>query len=133
MAKHFLDAFPIQCGPDLKTHLFTTMADVQGCVSSACSEYYSRFRRSAHVTPKSFLNFINSYKAVYASKEVEIEQLSARMNAGLNKLNEASKAVEILKRELAVMEKELEVANTKAQEVLVNVTERARYKLDFFW
>ena len=133
VAKHFLDAFPIQCGPDLKTHLFTTMADVQGCVSSACSEYYSRFRRSAHVTPKSFLNFINSYKAVYASKEVEIEQLSARMNAGLNKLNEASKAVEILKRELAVMEKELEVANTKAQEVLVNVTERARYKLDFFW
>ena len=63
---------------------------------------------------------------MYSSKETEIEQLSARMNAGLAKLSEASKAVELLKKDLAVMEKELEVANTKAEEVLLTVTERAR-------
>merc|ERR550532_1887470 len=48
------------------------------------------------------------------------------MNAGLDKLDEASKAVELLKKELAVMEKELAIANSKAEEVLVTVTERAR-------
>ena len=39
---------------------------------------------------------------------------------------QASKAVELLKKELAVMEKELAIANSKAEEVLVTVTERAR-------
>jgi len=126
VAKHFLESFPIQCLPDIKTHLFTVMASVQGSVSVACTTYYQRFRRSAHVTPKSFLNFINSYKAVYSNKEAEIEQMSARMNAGLAKLNEASKAVELLKKDLAVMEQELDVANKRAEQVLTTVTERAR-------
>jgi dynein heavy chain len=126
VAHHFLESFPIQCSPEIKGHLFTTMAAVQDCVSTACTDYYQRFRRSAHVTPKSFLNFINSYKVVYADKEKEIEQLSARMNAGLGKLSEASKAVALLKKDLAVMETELDVANTKAEEVLLTVTERAR-------
>ena len=126
VAKHFLEAFPIQTVPEIKEHLFTTMASVQACVSEACTDYYSRFRRSAHVTPKSFLNFINSYKVVYASQEVEIERLGARMHAGLAKLNEAGKAVELLKKDLAIMEEELKVANAKAGEVLISVTERAR-------
>ena len=85
-----------------------------------------RFRRSAHVTPKSFLNFIGSYKAVYCKQEDKIGVMAGRMNAGLDKLDEASKAVELLKKELAVMEKNLAVANKKAEEVLVTVTERAR-------
>ena len=126
-----------------KVHLYHTMASVQEGVSKACVSYYSRFRRSAHVTPKSFLNFIGSYKAVYAKQEEKIGVLSGRMNAGLDKLDEvmlycgptcinhtsnpqASKAVELLKKELAVMEKELAIANNKAEEVLVTVTERAR-------
>ena len=64
------------------------MASVQEGVSKACVSYYSRFRRSAHVTPKSFLNFIGSYKAVYAKQEEKIGVLSGRMNAGLDKLDE---------------------------------------------
>ena len=67
------------------------MASVQEGVSKACVSYYSRFRRSAHVTPKSFLNFIGSYKAVYAKQEEKIGVLSGRMNAGLDKLDEVTK------------------------------------------
>ena len=126
VANHSLKSFPIQCKADVKENLFKTMASIQGCVSDACVAYYQRFRRSAHVTPKSFLNFISSYKAVYSSKEKEIDELCKRMHAGLSKLNEASKAVDILKKELAVMEKDLALASQKAEEVLINVTERAR-------
>ena len=86
----------------------------------------SRFRRSAHVTPKSFLNFIGSYKSIYSKQETKIGLMAGRMNAGLSKLDDASKAVEELKKDLAVMEKSLAVANKKAEEVLVTVTERAR-------
>ena len=71
-------------------HLYHAMASVQEGVSKACVSYYSRFRRSAHVTPKSFLNFIGSYKAVYAKQEDKIGIMSGRMNAGLDKLDEVA-------------------------------------------
>ena len=88
--------------------------------------FCQRFRRSTHVTPKSFLSFISSYKSVYSRKEDEIGQLSSRMNQGLEKLHEASKAVELLKEELAEMEKELQVANQKSEKVLLEVTQKAK-------
>ena len=102
------------------------MASVQDSVSVACQNYFSRFRRSTHVTPKSFLSFINSYKEVYSRKEEEIGSLGTRMNSGLEKLQEASKAVEILKEELAEMEKDLLVANQKAEKVLIEVTQKSK-------
>ena len=126
VATHFLQEFPIQCTVDSKRNLFKTMASVQDSVSVACSNYFQRFRRTTHVTPKSFLSFINSYKAVYARKEEEIGEMSTRMNLGLEKLHEASKAVELLKEELAAMEKDLQIANQKAEKVLVEVTQKAK-------
>ena len=41
-----------------------------------------RYRRSTHVTPKSYLSFINSYKSVYDAKRNEIGELAQRMNTG---------------------------------------------------
>ena len=41
---------------------FKAMAQVQESVSIACTNYFLKFRRSAHVTPKSFLSFINRYE-----------------------------------------------------------------------
>ena len=72
------------------------------------------------------MNFIGSYKSIYSKQETKIGLMAGRMNAGLSKLDDASKAVEELKKDLAVMEKSLAVANKKAEEVLVTVTERAR-------
>ena len=126
VATHFLQNFSIQCTQDAKRNLYKTMASVQDSVSVACSNYFQRFRRSTHVTPKSFLSFINSYKSVYARKEEEIGEMSSRMNQGLEKLHEASKAVELLKEELAAMEKDLQIANQKAEKVLVEVTQKAK-------
>ena len=95
-------------------------------MAQACESYFQRFRRATHVTPKSFLNFISSYKDVYSRKHDEIGDMSIRMDSGLEKLPEAAESVAILSEELKVMEKELEVANQKAEKVLVEVTEAAR-------
>ena len=127
VATHFLQSFKIAAStPEIKKNLYKTMASVQDSVSVACQNYFQRFRRSTHVTPKSFLSFINSYKEVYSKKETEIGEMSLRMNSGLEKLHEASKSVEILKEELAIMEKDLQVANQKAEKVLIEVTQRAK-------
>ena len=52
--------------------------------------------------------------------------MSQRMNRGLEKLSEASTTVETMKEELAKMEKDLEIANAKAEKVLTDVTQRSK-------
>ena len=126
VASHFMSSFTIKCSSDAKRGLFKTMANVQDSVSQACESYFQRFRRTTHVTPKSFLNFISSYKNVYSKKHDEIGDMSVRMDSGLEKLYEAAESVALLSEELKVMEKELEVANQKAEKVLVEVTEAAK-------
>ena len=126
VASHFMSDFPFDCSQELKRGLFKTMASVQDSVAQACQSYFQRFRRSTHVTPKSFLNFISSYKDVYKRKNAEIGNMSQRMDAGLTKLFEAADNVAALSTELKVMEKSLEVANQKAEKVLEEVTAAAR-------
>ena len=126
VSSHFLKDFEMKCTQEIKQNLFKVMASIQDSVSGSCLSYFERFRRMTHVTPRSFLSFLNSYKEVYSKKEVEIGEMSRRMNAGLEKLLEASQTVEVMKEQLAKMEKELEVANQKAEKVLVDVTKRSK-------
>ena len=76
-----------------------------------------RHRRAAHITPKTFLSFINVYKKIYGEKKDDIGDSSERMTTGLAKLHEASMAVQRLREELSIMEKELEIASEKAEKV----------------
>jgi dynein heavy chain len=120
-----MSSFSMKCSTETKKGLFKTMASLQDSVAQACQSYFQRFRRSTHVTPKSFLNFISSYKDVYSRKHDEIGDMSVRMDNGLIKLLEAAESVAVLSKELTVMEKELEVANLKAAKVLAEVTTAA--------
>jgi len=54
----------------------------QDMVAEMCLEYFQRYRRQAHVTPKSYLSFIAGYKTIYDGKRQEIGQLAERMNTG---------------------------------------------------
>lgn len=87
-------------------------------MAESCSNYFERFRRQTHITPKSYLSFIDGYKEVYGLKHGEIGVLAERMNTGLSKLVEATKSVNSLSQELVVKEKELAIASKKADVVL---------------
>ena len=83
------------------------------------SKILHRFRRQTHVTPKSYLSFLDGYLTLYKSKYDEIGELARRMNTGLEKLIEASVSVDQLSKELVVKEKDLAVANVKADKVSI--------------
>ncbi|XP_033755107.1 LOW QUALITY PROTEIN: dynein heavy chain 5, axonemal-like [Pecten maximus] len=126
VADHFLAEFNIECTPEVKKQIIQCMGLIHDGVAESCASYFQKYRRSTHVTPKSYLSFINGYKTIYTDQRNEIGELADRMNTGLEKLIEASQQVAQLSEELAVKEKELAIASEKADKVLATVTVKAQ-------
>ncbi|CAG0887043.1 unnamed protein product [Darwinula stevensoni] len=126
VADHYLLNFDVVCTDEVKVQLVEAMGTYQDIVSTHCAEYFQRYRRAAHVTPKSYLSFINSYKSIYSDEKAKIGDLAERMNSGLAKLQEASESVARLRQELFVMEHDLAEASDRAEKVLSEVTIRAQ-------
>lgn len=122
VAEKFLGEVEIACTDQVKKEVVNHMAFVHDLVTSTCDSYFIQFRRRTFVTPKSYLSFLSSYKALYVSKRAEVGQMSDRMNMGLSKLVEASASVAELQVQLVVKEKELGVASKAADTVLAEVT-----------
>ena len=126
VAQHFLSKYDIVCTAAVKQEVVQSMGVFQEFVAETCSSYFDRYRRSTHVTPKSYLSFIAGYKTIYREKKGQIGELADRMNTGLKKLVEASVSVAQLSEDLKVKEKELAVASLKAQKVLDEVKVKAQ-------
>ena len=125
VAKHFIGKFEVVCSEDVRQEVVKTMGIIQDVVAESCTDYFERFRRSTHVTPKSYLSFLNGYKVIYNEQKGHLDQQAQRMDTGLDKLYEASESVGLLSKELAVKEKELAVASKEAEKVLQEVTVKA--------
>ncbi|KAJ8736206.1 hypothetical protein PYW08_006862 [Mythimna loreyi] len=123
VAHHFLWEFEVICSAESKKNLIEMMGIVQDNVADACVTYYDRFRRQTHVTPKSYLSFLDGYKALYKGKHLYIAEMAKRMTTGLGKLVEAAESVDILKKELEVKELEIKEATANAEEVLEAVAD----------
>jgi dynein heavy chain len=81
----------------VKASLKSLMGSVHVAVTSACAEYHERFRRHVHVTPKSYMSFLNSYRRLYAAKLAEAHELAAQINNGLQKMSDAKVDVNRMK------------------------------------
>lgn len=102
VSSHFLRNFDIVGSPETKQNTIEIMAFVHDYVAEICQLYYERFRRQAHVTPKSFLSFLDGYKKIYTDKKNGIAISAERMATGLIKLTEATASTDILRKELSL-------------------------------
>ncbi|KAL5105018.1 hypothetical protein TcWFU_009077 [Taenia crassiceps] len=128
VSQHLLKGFDIVCrseGAIIKSALVNIMGTFHDRVATACQDYFQRMRRQTYVTPKSYLSFVTTYKSIYSTKRDEFDALAGRMASGLEKLSEATEAVNRLSEGLVVMERELAAANQKAEAVLARVKEQA--------
>lgn len=106
---------------EMKFTLVKHIASVHDLVCTGCEDYFAAFRRAVHVTPKSYLAFINSYKKVYTEKLKSIQTQETNVRVGLQKLMEAETGVDLMKDDLAKQQVELKEAEKAANIMLEKV------------
>lgn len=70
-------------------------------------------RRQVYVTPKSFLAFLNSYKGLYMEKYKELDKQESSYKIGLEKIGEATIAINYMEEDLKKEEVKLKEAQEK--------------------
>ncbi|CAM9612971.1 unnamed protein product, partial [Ectocarpus sp. 12 AP-2014] len=110
--------FPMDCPADVKSLLMTHMGVVHRMVTEVCDEYFTKMRRQVYQTPKSYLSFLQLYKAMYKEKINELKEKEMRLNLGLQKLIQGAKDVAAMKIVLAEEQKKLEVATAETMKML---------------
>ncbi|EFO65273.1 Dynein heavy chain [Giardia lamblia P15] len=103
---------------DVLGKLVEHIAQVHLSMTDVTKSYFDRFRRQTYVTPKSYLSFLSSFKSLYLEKLVDLKEQHRRLKTGLDKLETAAADVSKMRVDLEAKEKDLAVAQTKANEMM---------------
>ncbi|KAL2092820.1 hypothetical protein ACEWY4_012618 [Coilia grayii] len=100
VAQTFLGENPMV--PDIHADaVITHVCMVHASVGDYSKQFLQKLRRSNYVTPKNYLDFINTYSNLLEDKDQYILAQCKRLEGGLDKLEEASKQLAELNTKLA--------------------------------
>lgn len=107
------------------------MVGVHLAVTEASAEFLQRWRRVNYVTPKNYLDYINTYTSVLQEQRQANGAQCDRLDSGLRKLEESAKQLEEMNVQLA--EQNIAVKNkteacNKLLEVITVSTKQAEEK-----
>ncbi|KAB0803715.1 hypothetical protein PPYR_00685 [Photinus pyralis] len=106
---------------------------VHQTVGQFTSDFLVKLRRKNFVTPKHYLDYINTYLRLLEEKNNYITSQCNRLLGGLVKIEEASGELEILNAKLAVQKVIVTKATKECEAMLVEIeegTNKATYKKD---
>lgn len=114
-----------------RTSLVQHMVNVHLSVGDMSNQFLQKYRRTNYVTPKNYLDYVNSYNKLLADNRDLNGKLCARLESGLGKLEESSKQLDVLNAELATQNiavKNKTEACNKLLEVITTNTKQAEEK-----
>ena len=85
--------------------------------------YYEILRRHNYVTPTSYLELIQTYKALLRNKRNEIMMLKTRYETGLEKLDFAASQVSVMQQELKDLQPELVQTSAETEKLLAKIAQ----------
>ncbi|KAI9009714.1 dynein heavy chain and region D6 of dynein motor-domain-containing protein [Gaertneriomyces semiglobifer] len=107
------------------------MVKVHLSVADASAEFLQRYRRANFVTPKNYLDYINTYNRLLEENRDVNAKSCARLESGLGKLEESSRQLDVLNVQLAeqnVAVKAKTEACNQLLEVITSSTAQAEEK-----
>jgi dynein heavy chain, axonemal len=121
------DIIPVDKRPAIVSH----MVGVHLSVGAFSLEFQQKYRRTNYVTPKNYLDYINTYNRLLQENRDLNGRLCSRLETGLGKLEESSQQLNVLNKQLA--EQNIAVRNkteacTQLLEVITSSTKTAEEK-----
>ena len=110
------------CSQQVRRALPQLAASVHAAVGSLCEELRSSRNRSVHVTPKSYLNFLDGFVSLYGSRLSSAKEQESSVRAGLDKMAQAKVDVAEMRTELSAKEKKLVVSGEAAEALLADIS-----------
>ncbi|TPX63919.1 hypothetical protein SpCBS45565_g06282 [Spizellomyces sp. 'palustris'] len=107
------------------------MVGVHMSVGLASSEFLQKYRRANYVTPKNYLDYVNTYNRLLEENRDLNTRSCARLETGLGKLEESSRQLDVLNAQLAeqnIAVKEKTEACNRLLEVITSSTKEAEEK-----
>ncbi|KAH8076432.1 dynein light chain binding protein [Aureococcus anophagefferens] len=123
VAQYFLESVDLGT-PEVSDNIAHHVAEVHSSVGTVSQMYFESEKRYNYVTPTSFLELINFYKSLLATRREEMTAMITRLDTGLTTLKTTNEDVSRLQADLKV--KMLEVDEKKvACDDARNIEERA--------
>ena len=94
--------------PAIQMKLVNMFQTVHKSVEGYSKRFINELKRYTYVTPTSYLELLSIYRQVLLQKREDLTAQVERLKGGLEKLNGANQAVEVMKVELTDMQPKLE-------------------------
>ncbi|KAL6769277.1 DHC15 [Auxenochlorella protothecoides x Auxenochlorella symbiontica] len=98
------------------------MARVHQHIAETCQVYLRQTKRAVHVTPKSFLSFVNNFKSIYQMKLQQTTTQITTLTNGLQRMAQTREDVANMQTQLASKTEKLEAAASEAKALLHQIS-----------
>ncbi len=112
--------------PEQKEQIIKHMVHVHRSVQQYTQDYEQQYKRKAAVTPKSFLDFIATYRKLNKDMRRDIDRIIQRFDGGLMTLMKANEETKILNTELEKQNKIVNAEKEKCNDILKEINDKTR-------